>query len=118
MVRAAGGFELPEFFEFRPGLELSRTALAERWAVATRGGEIEFIPEGLLLGLKGPLAVPDSSEALTRMVAPVRRAGEILRAWRGATGHYDPGYASLEDVARLYEKAVTEALASIDQALA
>lgn len=118
VVRAAGGFELPEVFAIRPGLDVSRVALAERWAAATRGGEIEFIPDGLLLGLNGPLPAPESSEALTRLVTPVRRAGEILRAWRGASGLYEPGYASLEDVARLYEKAVTEALGCIDQALA
>lgn len=117
IVRALGGFALPEHFTVGPGLEVSRESLAHRWAATTRGGEVEFVEDGVLLGLRGEAAIPASSEALTRMLAPVRRGTEALRAWRGASGQYEPGYASAEEIARLYKKAVDDAFACVEAAL-
>lgn len=117
MVHAQGGAVLPQTFPVGQSFEISRQAFAERWASATNGGEIEFIPEGLLLGLRGPVPVPQGESHFAAILGPVKRAADNFRAWRGASAHYDPGYASLDETRRLYQAAVERGLEYVAQAL-
>jgi hypothetical protein len=115
-VRLAGEGRVPVRFRIGHSFDLSWIELAERWAAAT-GGLMTPKDDGASLTFAD--AETNSGYAnLTDSLIAIGDAARQLSAWRGAGGHYEPGYNSLEETRRLYRQSTDRAHALVNEAVA
>jgi hypothetical protein len=71
------------------------------------GGRVELL-------LSGAGEAGFSTPGLEAPLATLKGAVQRLRSWRGAIGHYEPGYAAPADIVRMYRGTVEIVLQDLE----
>jgi len=117
-VSLDGPGRVPARMSFDGFAELSFEAFETRWTVATRGGRIDKIPNGLALRLKGIRDPRESVEGLEPLIEAVAGAERDARAALRWAGIASESKGTPSDEAKGMAKAIEAGRAGVDAALA
>ncbi len=108
----------PNAFALSDALVLDGPALARCWTAATQGGTLERTERVIQLYLTGDDPVPPPDARADAALPLLRAAAARLMPWRGAIGHFEPGFAGDSELVALYAVPTEAAAERISQAIA
>lgn len=108
----------PDTFPLADALVLDGPILARCWAAATQGGTLERTEHVIQLYLVGDGPVPPADTRADAALPILRSAAARLMPWRGAIGHFEPGFADDTELVALYAAPVQTTAQLLTQALA
>jgi len=115
VLELQGSGRIPEDFPLEALHELSLDELGERWTAATAGGHLAHTGENMVFYLESDRPPPASVAGLEDRIKTLQRLSRRLRSWRGAIGHFEPGYAAAGEIVQLYRDTVHHAVRALDQ---
>ena len=117
LLRFLPSGSFPIFITVDGRLDISWEQLKNTWTAATQGGHLTWSEETLSCFLRGDQAVLPTGEDApeTRIAEVMRHLARHLRPWKGAIGHYEPGYLSSDDLLPMYRKAVNDAFRTLER---
>lgn len=96
----------PDTLKIGQAYTLSLENFGYRWTAASGGGHVAQAEQALILFLEGERDIPFSPVAFNQAAPVSKKLAHSLRSWRGAIGHYEPGYGSGADIIALYRDAL------------